>query len=150
RYIPIGFLTPDVICSNKLQLIPDASVYHFGVLTSNVHMAWMRTVCGRREMRYDYSGNIVYNNFPWCNPTQEQKAKIEQAAQMILNARAAHPDCSLADLYDETAMPADLRKAHLANDKAVMEAYGFSAKMTESEIVAELMKMYQILTEAKA
>ncbi len=101
-------------------------------------------------MRYDYSGNIVYNNFPWCNPTQEQKAKIEQAAQMILNARAAHPDCSLADLYDETVMPADLRKAHLANDKAVMEAYGFSAKMTESEIVAELMKMYQILTEAKA
>ena len=108
----------------------------------------MRTVCGRLETRYSYSKNIVYNNFPWCNPTPEQKAKIEKTAQMILDARAAHPDCSLADLYDETVMPADLRKAHQANDKAVMEAYGFWGKLnSESECVAELMRMYQELTE---
>ena len=148
KYIPIGFLTSDIICSNKLQLIPDASIYHFGVLTSNVHMAWMRAVAGRLEMRYDYSGTIVYNNFPWPTPTTEQKAKIEKTAQMILDARALYPDSSLADLYDELTMPPELRKAHQANDRAVMEAYGFWGKLnTESECVAELMKMYQKLTK---
>ena len=115
---------------------------------SNVHNAWMRTVAGRLEMRYQYSGTVVYNTFPWCSPTDEQKAKIEQTAQAILDARAKYPDCSLADLYDELTMPVELRKAHQANDKAVMQAYGFDYKtMTESECVAELMKMYQKLTQ---
>lgn len=105
-------------------------------------------VAGRLEMRYRYSKEIVYNTFPWCNPTAEQKAKIEKTAQMILDARALYPDSSLADLYDELTMPPELRKAHQANDKAVMEAYGFWGRLnTESECVAELMKMYQDLTK---
>lgn len=147
RYVPMGFMTPDIMCSNKVRLIPNATLYHFGVLTSNVHMAWMRTVCGRLKSDYDYSIKIVYNNFPWCNPTPEQKAKIEKTAQTILDARALYPDCSLADLYDETTMPPELRKAHQANDFAVMAAYGFDRKITESECVAELMKRYQELVE---
>ena len=147
RYIPIGFMDKTVIASNKLLIIPEATLYHFGVLISNVHMAWMRTVSGRLEMRYQYSGAVVYNNFPWCNPTDEQRAKIEQTAQAILDARALYPDCSLADLYDEVTMPSELRKAHQANDRAVMAAYGFDVKtMTESSCVAELMRMYQKLT----
>ena len=150
RYIPIGFIGSDVICTNKLQIIPEGTLFHFGVLTSNVHMAWVRAVCGRLKSDYDYSKKIVYNNFPWCNPTPEQKAKIEQTAQMILDARAKYPDCSLADLYDETVMPPELRKAHQLNDRAVMEAYGFWGRLnTESECVAELMGMYQRLTEGK-
>ena len=96
RYIPMGFLHPDTICSNKLQILPGASIYHFGVLMSNVHMAWMRTVCGRLKSDYDYSAKIVYNNFPWPVPTEKQKAKIEQSAQAILDARSLYPDCSLA------------------------------------------------------
>ena len=147
RYVPMGFMTPDIMCSNKVRLIPNATLYHFGVLTSNVHMAWMRTVCGRLKSDYDYSIKIVYNNFPWCNPTPEQKAKIEKTAQTILDARALYPDCSLADLYDETTMPPELRKAHQANDFAVMAAYGFDRKITESECVAELTKRYQELVE---
>ena len=127
-------------------MITGASIYHFGVLTSNVHMAWMRAVCGRLEMRYDYSANIVYNNFPLPTPTDEQQAKIEQTARAILDARELYPDCSLADLYDEVTMPPELRKAHQANDRAVMPAYGFDVKtMTESNCVAELMRMYQKL-----
>ena len=145
-YVPMGFLTPDIICSNKLQLIPNATLYHFGILTSIVHMSWMRTVCGRLEMRYDYSGSIVYNNFPWCEPTDAQKSAIEKTAQAILDARALYPDCSLADLYDEATMPPELRKAHQANDRAVMKAYGYAPSMTEPEIVADLMKRYQELT----
>ena len=149
KYIPIGYLTKDVIASNAASFVPNASLYHFGVLTSNVHMAWMRATCGRLEMRYRYSVNIVYNNFPWCNPTAEQKKKIEETAQAILDARALYPDCSLADLYDEIAMPPELRKAHQANDKAVMQAYGFWGKLnTESACVAELMKMYQKLVNS--
>ncbi|MCR5289063.1 MAG: methylase [Treponema sp.] len=126
--------------------MPNASLYHFGVLTSNVHMAWMRAVCGRLKSDYSYSNTIVYNNFPWCTPTDEQKAKIEQTAQAILDARALYPDSSLADLYNETLMPPELRKAHQANDKAVMQAYGFSTKMTESECVAQLFALYEKLT----
>ncbi|WP_308573291.1 type IIL restriction-modification enzyme MmeI [uncultured Eubacterium sp.] len=148
KYIPMGFLTPDTLCSNLVKIISNATLFHFGVLTSNVHMAWMRTVGGRLKSDYRYSSGIVYNTFPWPNPTDEQKAKIEQTAQAILDARALYPDCSLADLYDELTMPVELRKAHQANDKAVMQAYGFDYKtMTESECVAELMKMYQKLTE---
>lgn len=146
KYIPIGFVSPDVICGNANLLIPNATLYHFGILTSNVHMAWVRAVCGRLEMRYRYSSDIVYNNFPWPTPTDEQKAKIEQTAQAILDARALYPDSSLADLYDEVTMPPELRKAHQANDRAVMQAYGFKT-MTESSCVAELMKMYQKLTK---
>ena len=148
KYVPMRYMDDSVLCSNKLRLMPNAELYHFGILESNVHMAWMRAVCGRLEMRYDYSIKIVYNNFPWCNPTAEQKKKIEETAQAILDARALYPDCSLADLYDEVAMPPELRKAHQANDRAVMQAYGFDVKtMTESTCVAELMKMYQELTK---
>ena len=149
NYIPIGFMSADVICSNKLQIIPNATLYEFGVLTSNIHNAWLRTICGRLKSDYDYSGKIVYNNFPWCNPTEAQKAKIEQTAQAILDARAKYPDSSLADLYDATTMPPELRKAHKENDKAVMAAYGFDPKMSEAEIVAELFRMYEKLTKKK-
>ena len=149
RYIPIEYLTANIIAGNKLFQMPNATLFHFGVLTSNIHMAWMRAVCGRLEMRYSYSNTIVYNNFPWCNPTEAQKARIEQTAQGILDARAKYPEASLADLYDELTMPPELRKAHQANDKAVMQAYGFSIKMTESECVAQLFKLYEKLAEGK-
>lgn len=146
KYIPIGYVSKDIIVSNACFTISNASLYTLGIITSNVHMAWVRAVCGRLEMRYRYSNTIVYNNFPWPTPTDEQKAKIEQTAQAILDARALYPDCSLADLYDELTMPVELRKAHQANDKAVMQAYGFWGKLnTESECVAELMRMYQSL-----
>ncbi len=136
-----------MIAGNKLFIIPEAELYHFGVLTSNVHMAWMRTVAARLKSDYTYSKDIVYNNFPWPVPTESQKAKIEQTAQAILDARALYPDSSLADLYDQLTMPPELRKAHQQNDKAVMQAYGFSVKdMTESTCVAELMRMYQELS----
>ena len=144
RYIPIGFLDSSVIASNKLLIVPDATLYHFGVLTSNVHMAWTRTVCGRLKSDYQYSGATVYNNFPWPTPTDAQKAAIEQTAQAILDARALYPDSSLAGLYDELTMPPELRKAHQNNDRAVMQANGFPVgSMTESGCVAELMKLYQ-------
>mgnify|MGYP002427415359 CR=1 FL=1 len=150
RYVPMGFMTPDILCSNLVKIIPNATLYHLGVLTSNVHMAWMRAVCGRLKSDYRYSKDVVYNNFPWPTPTGAQKAKIEQTAQAILDARALYPDSSLADLYDETTMPPELRKAHQMNDKAVMLAYGFSVRdMTESKCVAELMRMYQQLTQEK-
>ena len=146
RYIPIGYLNNNVVPSNKLYVLPNATLFMFGVMISNVHMAWMRTVCGRMKSDYSYSP-AVYNNFPWPNPTDEQKAKIEQTAQAILDARALYPDASLADLYDELTMPPELRKAHQANDKAVMAAYSFPIKnFSESDCVAALMKMYQELT----
>ncbi len=147
KYVPIGFMPANVIVSNMLYVVSNASLYMFGVMMSNVHMAWMRVVCGRLKSDYRYTP-AVYNNFPWCNPTAEQKKKIEETAQAILDARALYPDCSLADLYDEVAMPPELRKAHQANDKAVMQAYGFWGKLnSESECVAELMKMYKDLTK---
>ncbi|WP_322203981.1 DNA methyltransferase [Acutalibacter intestini] len=150
KYIPLGYLDDSIIAGNKLFIIPDAELFHFGILTSNVHMAWMRTVAARLKSDYTYSKDVVYNNFPWPTPTDKQKAKIEQTAKGILDARALYPDSSLADLYDETTMPPELRKAHQNNDRAVMEAYGFSVRdMTESSCVAELMKMYQELTEQK-
>ena len=149
RYIPIGFMSPNVIASNLVFVVPDATQYHFGVLTSNVHNAWMRITCGRMKSDYRYGGDLVYNNFPWPNPTEQQKAKIEQTAQAILDARALYPDSSLADLYDELTMPVELRKAHQDNDRAVMAAYGFDVKtMTESQCVAELFKLYQELTSS--
>ena len=147
RYIPIGFLGSDVIAGNKLMMIENADAYMFGILESNVHMAWMRAVAGRMKSDYSYSKDIVYNNFPWPTPTPVQRAAIEQTAQGILDARAHYPGDSLADLYDAVAMPADLREAHRNNDRAVMRAYGFSLKMTESDCVAALMKMYEALTK---
>ena len=140
----MGFLKPEVLCSDLVFIIPDTNLYHLGVLTSNIHMAWMRAVCGRLKSDYRYSKDVVYNNFPWPNPTDAQKAKIEQTAQAILDARALYPDSSLADLYDDLTMPPELRKAHQNNDRAVMQAYGFDVKTTtESSCVAELMKLYQ-------
>ena len=142
----MDYLSKEIIPGDKLFMLQGISLFHFAILTSNVHMAWMRAVCGRLEMRYSYSNTIVYNNFPWPTPTEPQKAKIEQTAQGILDARAKYPDCSLADLYDEITMPPELRKAHQENDKAVMDAYGFNwHTMTESDCVAELFKMYQKL-----
>ena len=148
RYIPMDYLSKEIIPGDKLFMVPSASKYTFGILTSNVHMAWMRAVCGRLKSDYSYSNTIVYNNFPWPKPTDAQKAKKEQTAQAILDARALYPDSSLADLYDELTMPPELRKAHQANDCAVMEAYGFPVKndFTESKCVAELFKLYQELT----
>ena len=144
----MAYFHGDTIPTNQVQIIPDATLYHFGVLESNVHMAWMRAVCGRLKSDYRYSKDVVYNNFPWPTPTDEQKAKIEQTAQAILDARAKYPDSSLADLYDELTMPPELRTAHQDNDRAVMRAYGFNIKtMTESQIVAELFKLYQQLTK---
>ena len=144
RYIPIGFMSGEVIASNKLLIIPDAKIYHFGILISNVHMSWMRTVCGRLKSDYQYSGAMVYNTFPWPSPTDAQRAAIEATAQGILDARALYPDSSLADLYDPLTMPPDLRKAHAKNDAAVMKAYGMPIKETdEAACVAWLMRLYQ-------
>ena len=151
RYIPMGYIDNSVICTNKIQMVPDSTLYHFGILTSNVHMAWMRAVCGRLKSDYDYSKKIVYNNFPWPKPNDEQKARIEQTAQAILDARALYPDASLADLYDELTMPPELRKAHQANDCAVMQAYGMPIKETdEAACVAWLMRLYQEKVTEKA
>ena len=148
RYIPFGFVKPDIVVNDAVQIIPKADRYHFGIMESNVHMAWTRAVCGRIKSDYRYSKDIVYNNFPWPNPTEAQKERIEQTAQAILDARAKYPDASLADLYDDTFMPPELRTAHQNNDRAVMAAYGFPIKgFTESDCVAELMKLYQKMTE---
>jgi type I restriction-modification system DNA methylase subunit len=146
RYIPMGYMNKDVICSDSNILIPEITLYHFGVLESNVHMAWVRVVCGRLKSDYRYSNTIVYNNFPWPEVSDEQREKIAATAQGILDARALYPDSSLADLYDELTMPPELRKAHQQNDRAVMAAYGFPISMTESECVAKLFELYQKLT----
>ena len=147
RYVPIGYVSPDIVVNNAVLFIPDATLYHFGILTSNVHMAWMRVVCGRLEMRYRYSKDIVYNNFPWPAITPEQEAEISRTAQAILDARNLYPDCSLADLYDEVTMPVELRRAHQANDRAVMRAYGLPVTTSESDTVAHLFKLYEELTK---
>lgn len=149
RYIPFGFIGKDMILTDAAMCIPEAGVYEFGVLESNIHMAWVRAVCGRIKSDYRYSKDIVYNNFPWPTPTEQQKQKIEQTAQAVLDARSLYPDCSLADLYDELTMPPELRKAHHQNDIAVMQAYGFTkgseAYKSETACVAELMKRYEHL-----
>ena len=148
KYIPIGFVNKDVIGNDSIQMLPNATLYDFGILTSNVHNAWIRVIAGRLKSDIRYSNTLVYNNFPWPEVSNEQKEKIQKTAQGILDARDKYPNSSLADLYDELTMPVELRKAHQENDKAVMEAYGFDwKKMTESECVAELMKMYQEMTK---
>ena len=151
RYIPIDYLSKEIIPGDKLFTMQGASLYHFGIMTSNVHNDWMRAVCGRLKSDYSYSNTIVYNNFPWPNPSEEQKKKIEQTAQTILDARAKYPESSLADLYDETVMPPELRQAHRANDLAVCQAYGFTQDIikSESKCVAELFKLYEKLTQKK-
>lgn len=149
RYIPIGFMDNNDIATNANLVIPQASLYDFGILTSNVHMAWMRAVAGRLEMRYRYSAKIVYNNFPWPSPDDKQKEKIKKTAQMILDARKKYSNSSLADLYDELTMPPELRKAHQLNDMAVYEAYGKIWDMkSESDCVAKLMEMYEKLVNS--
>ena len=147
QYIPVDYLPQEIIPGNKIYFMQDASLYHFGIVVSIVHMAWNRLICGRLKSDYNYSNTIVYNNFPWPRSNDAQKSKVEQTAQAILDARALYPDSSLADLYDSLTMPAELRKAHRANDAAVLEAYGFPKDATESDIVARLFKMYQELTK---
>ena len=147
RYIPMGFMDGETIVTDLVQIVPEADIYEFGILTSNVHMAWMRTVCGRLKSDYRYLKDVVYNNFPWPDPNNEQKEAIEKTAQMILDARSKYPDSSPADLYDDVLMPPELRKAHNENDKAVLKAYGFKPGTpefsSESACVAALMRMYQ-------
>ncbi len=145
-YVPLGFFPPDVIINPSVLVVPNASLYEFGVLQSVMHMAWMRAVCGRLESRYQYSATIVYNNFPWPAPTDKQRAAIEAAAQSVLDARAAHPGASLADLYDPLTMPPDLVRAHQKLDAAVDAAYGYKGATTDAARVAFLFALYQQLT----
>ena len=150
KYIPIGYLDKNVVASNAASFVPNATLYHFGILTSIVHNSWMRVVCGRLEMRYRYSVNIVYNNFPWCEPSEKQKTQIEKTAKKILDARSKYSDCTMAQLYGENSyLFPELLKAHEENDKAVMNAYGFEYGIDESEIVARLFKMYEKLVKNK-
>ena len=146
-YVPIGFLTPDHIPTTQVQIIPGANMFHFGVLTSSTHMAWMRYVCGRLEMRYRYSKEIVYNNFPWCQPSEKQMNNIIKTSKKILDVRKKYPESSFAALYDDVLMPPDLRKAHYDNDLAVIEAYGWNKDITEDEIVTHLFELYEKLTK---
>ena len=148
-YIPMGFMPPTVFASNLVLIIPDATLYHFGVLESSVHMAWMRVVCGRLKSDYRYSKDIVYNNFPWPEVREEQQERIAQTAQAILDARALYPDSSLADLYDPITMPPELRKAHRDNDRAVLAAYNLPTSLTEPEVVSHLFTLYNSLTQQK-
>ena len=148
RYIPIGFMPPEVIASNLVLVVPDADLFHFGILTSSVHMNWMRLVCGRLENRYRYSSTIVYNNFPWpLFYPDTYKPRIEATAQKILDARKNYPQATFADLYDEISMPSDLRRAHAENDAAVMKLYHFPPDMDELAMKIQLLYMYQALLE---
>lgn len=149
RYIPFGFLSPEIVVNDAVLIIPDATLYHFGVMTSSVHMAWTRAVCGRLKSDYRYSATVVYNNFPWPTPTDAQRAEIERTAREILDARALFPDSSLADLYDELVTPQELRDAHRRNDEAVERAFGFPKGAPEPLVVAELMKRYSELSAGK-
>lgn len=143
KYVPTDFIKQTVIVGNTAQVIPGATLYHFGILTSSVHMAWMKAVAGRLELRYSYSSSVVYNNFIWPNPTAKQKENIEKAAQAVLDARKLYPDSTLADLYDPNTMPPELTKAHKKLDKTVKNAYGNKGFETEEEIVTSLMKLYK-------
>jgi hypothetical protein len=144
-FIPIGFLSPNYLCSNLVKILPEATLYHFGILTSTMHMAWVRSVCGRLESRYRYSIGIVYNNFPWPNPTDKQKAAIERASEKILEARKLNPNSSLADLYDPLTMPKELVQAHGELDTEVEKAYGRRFK-SDVERVSFLFEKYLELT----
>jgi hypothetical protein len=143
----MGFMSPDVISTNLNLIVPDATLYHFGILTSTMHMSWVRYVCGRLESRYRYSKDVVYNNYPWPEPTDVQREKVESLAQGVLDARANHPTSTLADLYHPTTMPPDLRKAHDALDKAVDQCYRKEPFTSERERVEYLFGLYRKLTE---
>lgn len=148
RYVPIGFMSADSMASNLVIVVPDATLYHFGILTSNVFMAWMRAICGRLKSDYRITKDNVYNNFPWPKPTDQQIQKIEQTAKKILDAREKYPGASFADMYSNLDLFTELKKAHLENDRAVMEAYGMWGKVnSESECVAWLFRMYEELTK---
>ena len=149
KYIPMGFLDESVMCGDALQVIPDATLYHFGVLESLVHMSWMRIVAGRLEMRYRYSSSLVYNCFVWPSVSDEQRERISRTARGILEARGKYADSSLAELYDEVLMPVELRRAHRENDEAVSEAYGFGRDCGELEVVGRLMEMYEVLRQER-
>lgn len=141
-YLPCGFVSSQIIISGSALMIPNADMFHFSILSSVVHNAWMRFVCGRMKSDYQYSINIIYNNFVWVKPTEQQKEKIEKTAQSILDARNKYPESTLANLYDSLTMPPELRKAHENNDKAVLELYGLSKDSTEEQIVELLFKLY--------
>jgi hypothetical protein len=145
KYIPIGFMSPDNIASNSTLVAENANLYHLGILTSSMHMIWMRYVCGRLKSDYRYSPS-VYNNFPWCKPTEKQKEVIEKAAQDILNTRADFPNSSLADLYDPLTMPLELLKVHQKLDKLVEKAYGKEFN-TDDERISHLFYLYKIISE---
>jgi hypothetical protein len=145
KYIPIGFVSKNIICGNSNSMIPKASLYEFGVITSTMHMAWMRYICGYLGTSYRYSGTIVYNNFPWCTPTDKQKTAIEAAAQGVLDARKLHSDLTLAELYNDLTMPVALTKAHQKLDKAVEKAYGREFD-DDTQRVAYLFELYQTLS----
>jgi hypothetical protein len=147
QYVPIGFMQPDYLTSDSAHITTGATLYHFGILTSLVHNAWMRVVCGRLKSDYRYSKDIVYNNFPWPSVSEQQRQKIEQTAQAILDAREKYAEASFADMYSHLILFPELLKAHRANDVAVMQAYGFDLKMSENEVVAALFKLYQELTK---
>ena len=147
EYIPIGFMTKDVICGNANLLVTDATLYHFGILTSSLHMAWMRLTCGRLEMRFRYSNDIVYNNFPWPEVTDLQRDEIMVLAQKVLDERNRWTDSSLADLYDVNSMPPELRKAHKNLDKAVLKLYGLKPDTDEMNIVKHLLMLYKKIKE---
>ena len=147
NYVPIDYLDQRIIPGDKIYYLQDGSLYHFGVITSSAHMAWMRAVCGRLKSDYSYSNTIVYNNFPWPEVDEQERQRIAQTAQAILDARALYPDSSLADLYDPITMPPELLKAHRDNDRAVMAAYGFPASLPEPEIVSRLFTLYSHLTQ---
>lgn len=146
KYIPMKFLTEEVVLTNALFYIDNADLYEFGILESCVHMAWLRTIGGRLKSDYRYATSLVYNTFPWCNIDDKHKQKIQETAQGILDARKKYPDNSLADLYDPLLMPIELQNAHKANDKAILQAYGLPIDASESDIVAHLFKMYKDLT----
>jgi hypothetical protein len=145
KYVPIGFVSKDIILGNSNSAIPDATLYEFGVITSSMHMAWMRYICGRLKSDYRYSGVLVYNNFPWPNSSDKQKAAIEETAQAVLDARSLFPESSLATLYDPITMPPELVKAHQKLDKAVEKAYGRTFD-DDSQRVAYLFELYQKLS----
>ena len=149
-YIPMGFLDADVICGDSNMLIPIDSLYHFGIMLSQFHNAWMRVVCGRIKSDYRYSAGVVYNNYIWPSPTDVQRANVEDAAQHVLAIRAGYPGASLADLYDPDKMPDDLRSAHKTLDAAVEAAYGVNFNGDEEKIVAHLFKLYAEKTGSEA
>lgn len=146
-YIPMGFMSPTVLASNLVKIMPNATEYHFGILSSNMHMAWVRQVCGRLKSDYRYSSKLVYNNYPWpLDATDEQKARVEEAAKGVLAAREEHPTSTLADLYDPLTMPANLVKAHAALDRAVDRCYRKEPFHSDRERVEFLFALYEKLT----